>query len=258
MTSDDYLPGSIVLAHSLRAHGWKHPTVAVVTAGVTQPIREKLASWWDRVVEVEGIPNPHPKEEQWFHYFGDMYSKLRIWSMTEYDRIVYLDSDILVTGSVEELLDRPRFAAAPCTTPADTFNGGVLVLDPDLEVYQDMLSKVGKIPSHDGSDQGFLNTYYSDWFTGPAEHRLPIKFNVPQTLFLSGMGWKRVLPDMRVLHFVSPAKPWKRRAARFGRFGYRAMSRWANAAGGTTPTEMWLQGWEAATGSSKPPWKGVP
>ncbi len=247
-----------MLGHSLRARGWPHATVAVVTPGVSSDVRERLARWWDRVVEVESIPNPHPREEQWFDYFEDMYSKLRIWNMTEYDKIVYLDSDILVTGSLEDLLDRPSFAAAPCTTPPDTLNGGVLVLDPDPEVYADMVGKVGKLSSHDGSDQGFLNSYFSDWFTGPGERRLPCIYNVNQTLYMARMGWLRVLPDMRALHFVSPAKPWRKRYYRFSRFGYRWLSRWARAAGTTTPPELWMQAWREATGQDAPPWKHIP
>lgn len=245
----------MVLGYTLRKHGWTHPRVAVVTAGVSAPAREELARWWDRIVEVETIANPTPAEGLWFPYFRDLYTKLRLWTMTEYDKIVYMDTDVLVTGSIEELLDRPRFAAAPCTTPPDTLNGGVIVLEPDVAVYEDMISKMHTLPSHDGSEQGFLNSYFSDWYTGPAEHRLPCIFNVNQTLFMARGGWQRVLPDMRALHFVSPAKPWRKRYYRFARFGYRWMSKWARGARGTTPMGMWMAAWHEATGSPKPPWR---
>ncbi|HUP19564.1 MAG TPA: glycosyltransferase, partial [Gemmatimonadota bacterium] len=115
ITTDSYWPGAIVLAHSLRAHGWSHETVAMITRAVTPPVREVLARWWDRVVEVEPVANPTGADEQWFNYFGDLFTKLRIWELVEYDRIVYLDSDTLVTGPLDEMLERPRFAAAPCT-----------------------------------------------------------------------------------------------------------------------------------------------
>lgn len=248
ITTDSYLPGAVVLAHSLRAHGWAHETVALVTPGVGAPVREALAERWDRVVEIETIVNPAPEEERWLGYFEDMYAKLRIWTMEEYDKIVYLDSDVLVTGPLDEMLERPRFAAAPCGTLPDTFNAGVLVLEPDAATFADMTDKVGTLPSHDGSDQGFLNSYFSDWFTGPPEHRLPTIFNVPQTLYLAGNAWNKIRPDMRVLHFVSPAKPWRRRWARWSRAGYRASARWAHGAGGPTPVDLWRAAWEEATG----------
>lgn len=50
---------------------------------------------------------------------------------------------------------------------------GVLVIQPSRSVFEDMISRVSLLHSHDGGDTGFLNSYFSEWYTSGAEHRLP-------------------------------------------------------------------------------------
>jgi glycogenin glucosyltransferase len=192
------------------------------------------------VVEVEPIENPSPPESHHYEPFATLFTKLRIWERVEYDRIIYLDSDTVALGSLDELLSRPRFAAAPCISMPDFFNAGVLVIEPSTETFDDMISKIGPLLAYDGSDQGFLNLYYSDWYTGPPEHRLPIRYNVPRYLYYFKGSWNHLRSDMRVLHFIGPHKPW----AGINRFRRRLLHRLISRhpffdQRGPTPVELW-------------------
>lgn len=70
------------------------------------------------------------------------------------------------------------FAAAPCVA-ADTFNTGLMVVTPNKEVYADMVWKLDEIESYSGGDQGFLNVYFSTWYSMPVENRLSMGYNTP-------------------------------------------------------------------------------
>merc|ERR1719269_155098 len=79
-----------------------------------------------------------------------MATKLRLWQMTAYDRVMYLDADTVLTG------------------PVDThFNAGVLLLSPSEAVFQELLSlgqqKHATLFGNtiDCTEQGLLNTYYN-------------------------------------------------------------------------------------------------
>ena len=50
------------------------------------------------------------------------------------------------------------------------------VIKPSRERFDDMMTKVPDLDSHDGGDTGFLNSYYKGWFTTGAEHRLPFGY----------------------------------------------------------------------------------
>jgi len=240
VTTDNYLPGAVVLGESLRRSGWKHDKLALVTSGVSAPVRERMGKFWDRVVEIEPIENPFAKANQGYDYFDTMFCKYRIWQLTDYERVVYLDSDTLVLGSLDDLLTRPSFAAAPCIWPPDRLNAGVLVIEPSEATFGDLTSRFGELTSYDGSDQGFLNSYYHDWFTGSPERRLPSKYNTTQLLYTYGKVWKQLLPEIKILHYTGPWKPWRQRR-RFARKVIRALAvRFAGASReAPTPLEMW-------------------
>jgi glycogenin len=78
---------------------------------------------------------------------------------------------------------RSSFAAAPDIFPPDKFNAGVLVIEPNAQRFTEMLSLIGTLPSHDGGDTGFLNSYFRSWYSGPPESRLSFGYNAQRTLY---------------------------------------------------------------------------
>ena len=208
VSTSSYVIGALVLGYSLRRSGWPHETVALVTPDIGPADRQRLAGQWQRVVEVEPIANPNSSQNQGQSYFGTTYTKLRLWGLTQYAKVIFVDADAVVVGPLEDLLERPAFAAAPDMGILDLFNTGVLVADPSAAVLQDMLGKLETLQGYDGSDQGFLNAYFPDWYTGPPEPRLPTRYNIPFFFYLYRPSWDRLLSDMRIVHFLGPKKPW--------------------------------------------------
>jgi len=80
--------------------------------------------------------------------------------------VVYIDADATVIRNIDEMFDCGPFCAI--MRQAELFNGGVLVLDPSEEVYQDMVQKASTLYSYTGGDQGFLNSYFDDFASCPA------------------------------------------------------------------------------------------
>ena len=42
-----------------------------------------------------------------------------------------------------------------------------MCITPDAKVFEAMTEQLDKLPSHDGGDTGFLNSFFSDWFSLP-------------------------------------------------------------------------------------------
>lgn len=83
-----------------------------------------------------------------------------MWSLTEYDKIVFLDSDMMVEHNLDELFEQEELSAVPdIFTPP--FNAGLMVLKPNKETYQSMLDIYMNTPSKGFGDQGFLNVFFS-------------------------------------------------------------------------------------------------
>lgn len=115
ITNTDYLPGLLTLAYSLKLVGSKYPLIALYTD--TFPAEGQAA------LDRRGIPkrkidyllpSAH-KDYSNDSRFYDCWSKLQPFGLFEYDRVVQLDSDMVVIRNMDELLEMPLngvFAAA--------------------------------------------------------------------------------------------------------------------------------------------------
>ena len=209
---DAYAPGVEALGRSLRATGTREPMVLMVTPDVPRAATERLASQGWTLREIEPVKNPIPVKEQLFPRFDKVFTKLRAWELEPFDKVVLLDADMVVLQNLDDLFERPELAAAPDFLLPDRFNSGAMVLEPSRDKLARMLEKLAAAPSYDGGDQGFLNGFFGDWYTGPAERRLPTWYNLPNFIyqFMHGHPSLRgeVEREAKVIHYLVQ-KPWQ-------------------------------------------------
>ena len=116
-------------------------------------------------------------------------------------------------SDVFERIGKEKFVAAPDLFPPDRFNAGVIGLVPCSRTFDSMMSQVATLPTHDGGDTGFLNSYFHDWWQRPPAARLPFSYNAQRTLhwltFKAQPGYWNAVKPVKVLHFSSSPKPWE-------------------------------------------------
>ena len=78
------------------------------------------------------------------------FSKLNIWTLTSYSKIVYLDSDILVLKNIDDLFEREELSAGSEDLWPDVFNSGVLVIEPSQTTFERLIERAQSEPSWDG------------------------------------------------------------------------------------------------------------
>ena len=239
LTHESYVVGALTLGYSLGKQNWRHDSVVMVTAAVSADARRQLLRFWNHVIEIEPVANPNPKSRMGIATFATVYTKLRAWELDDYETVLLLDADTIAVNELNDLPQCKSIAGAPDTLLADIFNTGVLVLRPSRVVFADMMEKISTLPSYDGGDQGFLNSYFPDWFHGDACYRLPQIYNVSQLTFFYHTAWNRLLPVMKILHFTG-SKPWQRRKNWKNRIKERLKGRPKYAPRrGPTPNDIW-------------------
>lgn len=105
ITNTAYLTGLLTLDYSLKKHGTKYPLIALYT--------DTFPAEGHKALDERGIPKQHvkyllPKVQKDFTNdprFYDCWSKLTPFSLEEYDRVVQLDSDMVVLKNMDELMD---------------------------------------------------------------------------------------------------------------------------------------------------------
>ncbi|KUI63229.1 hypothetical protein VP1G_10373 [Cytospora mali] len=115
VTNMAYLPGLLTLDYSLKKQKSAYPLVALYTDGFPA---EGIAALKARGIPHQKINYLLPKTTKDYSNdprFYDCWTKLSCFSFTQYDRVVQLDSDMLVLQNMDELmtmhLDDPAVAA---------------------------------------------------------------------------------------------------------------------------------------------------
>eukprot|EP00927_Polykrikos_kofoidii_P071442 TRINITY_DN67704_c0_g1_i1.p1 TRINITY_DN67704_c0_g1~~TRINITY_DN67704_c0_g1_i1.p1 ORF type:complete len:1016 (+),score=179.34 TRINITY_DN67704_c0_g1_i1:75-3050(+) len=248
--SAEYVLGAIVLGWSLRCTGTKHSLVALHTTDVPLPALELLrrSGWQTR--EIEHVP---ASETLFAHgclmmRFKHVFTKLQIFGLVEFDKVLLLDIDLFVCQNIDDLFDLPAPAAmarGPCTGykhgdrmdgryffagsssdwswgQASGINAGVMLLKPSLETLKQQLEEVADLnhPEHirgNGPEQDYLSRY----FAGEWSHiDVTYNFQLHQMYFalspesaLDGSDRSKLLskPELlKVIHYSGEPKPWIR------------------------------------------------
>ncbi|KAK0320422.1 glycogenin glucosyltransferase [Friedmanniomyces endolithicus] len=211
--TDAYLPGAAVLAHSLRDTGTTHPLVCLITPSTLLPSTlAALHTLYDHVLPIEPIANPSPANLYLLDRPDLLYTftKIHLWRLTQFRRIVYLDADIVCLRAPDELFQLPAsaaFAAAPDVGWPDTFNTGLMVLTPHTGTYSALRTLASAGDSFDGADQGLLNQYFAHrgW------ERLSFVYNcTPAAGYQYEPAYRYFKSEVRCVHFIGGVKPWQK------------------------------------------------
>ena len=222
LTNDSFFPGITVLSKTLKRHCKRNiPFFVLVGEGVNESTLIRLEPLCEGVLSVPSISCPYTSctsattaESDVPSWTNSEMTKLNIWNLTQFEKVVYIDADCMVMGDLDSLFDRDcSFAACPDVFPPDKFNAGVMVLRPNADVFEDMKLKLASLPSHDGGDTGFLNSYFPDWYAGPdSSTRLPFGYNAQRILhwftYKKRPGYWESIKPLMVIHYSSSPKPW--------------------------------------------------
>ncbi len=214
----------MVLGHSLRDKGTKKQLVAFVTLDTinvstldelkvsfnmpsrTEPTDSILKKLYDWIIPVDRVVNKSPANLYLMNRpdLISTFTKIALWRQTQFNRLVYIDADVVALRAPDELFNiEATFAAAPDIGWPDCFNSGVLYLKPDLDDYYALLALAQRGVSFDGADQGLLNTHFRDW------HRLSFTYNcTPSGNYQYIPAYRHFQSSISLVHFIGRDKPW--------------------------------------------------
>ncbi|KAF4119676.1 Glycosyl transferase family 8 [Geosmithia morbida] len=218
--------------HSTANSGTTVPLCVLVIPAVSEGSKRRLECLFDHVIPVPPITGISAAN---LELIGrpDLHTtltKLNLWTLDQYERVLYLDADTLVLSNLDHLFSLPDhigFAASPDVGFPDCFNSGVMLLKPNKTTYMELSRLAGEVESFDGGDQGLLNIHFGDGTLGhpvkrllsnqespdPAARawfRLSFTYNMQMhkvyRLYVSAV--LRYRSQHKVIHFLGKDKPW--------------------------------------------------
>jgi len=212
LVEDTFFPGIQVLFKSIRKFS-TFPFVVMMGSRVSESVRMRVAMFANQIILVDDIICPYQSDAK-ASWQAAEFTKLNVWNLVQFDKVIYIDADAMLVDTVDELFDIPfDFAAAPDIFPPDKFNAGVLVLKPSEHTFRNMMQSLGELPSYDGGDTGFLNAFFQDWYRAPSECRLSFGYNAQRLLYSlthdKRPGYWESIKPLKIIHYSSTPKPWE-------------------------------------------------
>lgn len=101
-TNDSYSLGALVVANSLKRVGTQHKLAVLITPGVTESMSSRLAEVFDVVQTVNVLDSKDAANLAVLKRpeLGITFTKLHCWNLTQYEKCVFLDADVLVSWSI--------------------------------------------------------------------------------------------------------------------------------------------------------------
>ncbi|RUP42787.1 nucleotide-diphospho-sugar transferase [Jimgerdemannia flammicorona] len=104
LTRTNYTVGVQVLARSLQNVQSQYPLVVLYTPDTIPESVVDLLRRSGCITRPTQYIVPEGKIEYMWDYYPDTWTKLRVWELDEYDRVVLLDADMLVKDNMDELM----------------------------------------------------------------------------------------------------------------------------------------------------------
>lgn len=222
--SDNYIFGVILLYKSLKDVKSEYPLEVLVASNVTKPILNILGQMGLHYQIVENIECERMVQ---FNQEINLYlarswalglSKLKIFTLEQYDKIVYLDCDIYVLKNLDHLFEYPHLSSAVdgeyfnLWKDKGFINAGCMVIKPSQQEYDNLIKYMNEadystwyLPNKTVSDQDLLNTYY-DLINKPELH-LNKYYNI-FAMYIQEEQLDDILDNAYFIHFTG-RKPWR-------------------------------------------------
>ncbi|XP_059283331.1 UDP-glucuronate:xylan alpha-glucuronosyltransferase 2-like [Lycium ferocissimum] len=203
-SSEAYVCGAITLAQSLVQTGTKRDLILLLDKSISKPKQEALIKAGWKLKFIKRIRNPKAEKNTYNEY---NYSKFRLWQLIDYNKIIFIDSDIIVLRNMDVLFYFPQMSATG--NDGSIFNSGVMVIEPSNCTFRMFMQRREEVVSYNGGDQGFLNEVFVWW------HRLPRRVNFLKNFWSNSSNEVSVKnqlfgaepPKLYAIHYLG-LKPW--------------------------------------------------
>ncbi|XP_012087641.1 UDP-glucuronate:xylan alpha-glucuronosyltransferase 1 [Jatropha curcas] len=200
-----YVCGAIAAAQSIRLSGSTRDLVILVDESISLYHKSGLEAAGWKIRTIQRIRNPKAEKDAYNEW---NYSKFRLWQLTDYDKIIFIDADLLILRNIDFLFGMPEISATG--NNATLFNSGVMVIEPSNCTFKLLMEHINEIESYNGGDQGYLNEIFTWW------HRIPKHMNFLKHFWVGDeeqVKNKKIRlfgsdpPVLYVLHYLG-VKPW--------------------------------------------------
>ena len=227
LSNENYLEGILVLNESLKKANSVYPLYCMLSPNVDNSIQKRLEKANINCIRINKsvIDNQKSVNNEYFSYWNYTFDKLLIWGLTQFEKLVYLDSDMVILKNIDLLFDKESFSAVcagksfPGNDSWIELNSGLIVLTPDIKIEKQLIELTPTIieeykkQNKPLGDQDIINNFLSNWFN---EKHLILDegFNMLAPYlshYIKKEGYSlssKIKKPIYIIHFTGNYKPW--------------------------------------------------
>lgn len=222
LTTENYASGCLVLKQSLIDVSAKYPFYVVCPNDISDNVKQFLSKNDLQYILLENLSPDIIDRNNLSSYWNNTLFKIKVFDLVNFDKLVFLDTDMIVLQNLDHLFDYPHMSASDAGAVLypewkGGINSGLMVVEPDHNVYTGMLSCVDtafekRTKKNLGfGDQDIIKEFYPSW--GNQQHlHLSEVYNT--MLGYGGVLRKAKLinswRDIKVYHYTGSQKPWNK------------------------------------------------
>tara|TARA_Y100001949_G_C15927916_1_gene304263 strand:+ start:317 stop:1048 length:732 start_codon:yes stop_codon:yes gene_type:complete len=163
LCDNTFLEGVICLKNSIEKVKSNFSLICMITDDVSNNTVKILNNLNIKTILVEKI---YPErlegiKDRYSNKSWMMFTKINVWSLTDYDKLIYLDADTLMLRNSDVLFEIKDNFCAVKDPGYNGINAGVMVLTPNKDIFNEMKSLINsKDYDNTYSDQSFTNWFY--------------------------------------------------------------------------------------------------
>ena len=222
LSNDRDYKGALLLNYNLKKYNHKYELECIILEGVSEKVKNILEKSKIRthffclknILTEFNVDDSYSECLISKHYYG----KYLIFRLTQYDKIIYLDTDLLIKKNIDHLFDYDTTNSIYMTYDVgyylndlyfkqNKFNSGVIILKPSFDVFNNCYNALREnknmICDNSSTDQEIFNLLNETHIIN-VEY-LNFKYN-----YISVLGDNKdiVKEDVVIIHFILHPKPW--------------------------------------------------
>ena len=215
LSSDDFLPGVVMLAWSLTKVKSVYPLLVLCSDSISFSTYKKLKKYNLQYQTLDNhiIVDDEINKDKGYAHWNKTFDKLYVWSLTQFEKVVFLDSDMQVVRNIDFLFDCLHMSAVRAdkfNEPGiDKLNSGLMVIEPNEKDFQGLcaIASSGVIKLRNMGDQDIIRAYYKDWGCH-LDLTLESGLNVFYSEVSRGIIKEIDVEPVSVIHYIGSKKPW--------------------------------------------------
>lgn len=204
--SDSYVIPLLTLGQAINNTGSTADRVAMYTSDVSPRTVQVLEQFGWRTVPTQVLTSTI--NTPLYSRYAKTFTKIRMWELVDYEKVIYMDADVIVLQNMDHLFECPYFCAPVDQMPTKGFCAGTMVLTPSMDTANALIKAMEEPhPEDQLADQDLFNRFFP---VSKMSHEqlLSQKVSFQTAVYLLfNFYYKQIEHEILSIHYTL-GKPW--------------------------------------------------